>query len=451
MSVKNAIIKVVLSNFIMLLSSVFIGFILPSKLSLNDYSLFKTYTFYAGFIGIFHLGYVDGIGIRYVLCTDKKHSLKELPCDRFTFVIFQVIISSIVCIWAIVSKNILILLIGFSIVPYNLSTFHKRLFQALGEFSKYSLNTYIYSIVVLLFVFSGVYIWKCSSYVMYCIAYIIANLLSAMIMEINYYKKYCKDRGKLKKASFVNIKTGFLIMLGNLTANLFFSLDRWFVKIFYSNNDFAYYSFAISMINVVVCIINAIGIPFYNFLVTKFDKKKYQDIEVILMILGIYASVFYFPLSYIVKTFIPHYILSLKIIEFSFLVFPFMLPINVLYINLYKIEDMSKKYVTRIIFQIILSICLNLVTLYWADMKWLALVTTISYAIWFILCKRDFTYIKRSRKQFLYIICYCIVFILLINLKSFVLASVLYLLSITFMTLVAYGRKIRYYMELLSL
>ena len=56
---------------------------------------------------------------------------------------------------------------------------------------------------------------------------------------------------------------------------LFYALDRWFIKLFFSVDDFAYYSFAISIMSVINLLINAVSVTFYNYLA----KNKIYGIE----------------------------------------------------------------------------------------------------------------------------------------------------------------------------
>lgn len=65
MNLKKGIIRVFSANLLQVISAILVGFFVPSILSINDYSYLKTYTFYIGYIGLLHLGFVDGMYIRY--------------------------------------------------------------------------------------------------------------------------------------------------------------------------------------------------------------------------------------------------------------------------------------------------------------------------------------------------------------------------------------------------
>ena len=63
-TLKN-FIRVLSSNTIVLLSGMITGMMIPNILSVESYSSLKTYTLYLSYVGIFHLGYVDGLYLKY--------------------------------------------------------------------------------------------------------------------------------------------------------------------------------------------------------------------------------------------------------------------------------------------------------------------------------------------------------------------------------------------------
>ena len=65
MKLSKGIIQVITANLINLVISVGNGFLLPKFLSVESYAALKTFLLYTSYIGILHLGYVDGIYIKY--------------------------------------------------------------------------------------------------------------------------------------------------------------------------------------------------------------------------------------------------------------------------------------------------------------------------------------------------------------------------------------------------
>ena len=65
MNLRNNIIKIFSVNFLSMISSIVIGFIVPAVLSIEAYSNVKTYAFYISYVGCLHLGFVDGMYMKY--------------------------------------------------------------------------------------------------------------------------------------------------------------------------------------------------------------------------------------------------------------------------------------------------------------------------------------------------------------------------------------------------
>ena len=61
---KNILI-VTISNIIRLVAGMAIGLVIPKFLSIEDYGYYKTYTLYMTYIGLFSLGLIDGIYLKY--------------------------------------------------------------------------------------------------------------------------------------------------------------------------------------------------------------------------------------------------------------------------------------------------------------------------------------------------------------------------------------------------
>src|SRR3712207_3119929 len=80
------------ANIITLITSLVMIFVVPKALSISEYGYFKIFTFYLGYIGIFHLGFNDGIYVNY-----GNYDYETLPREKFRayfkfLTIFQVLV-----------------------------------------------------------------------------------------------------------------------------------------------------------------------------------------------------------------------------------------------------------------------------------------------------------------------------------------------------------------------
>ena len=81
--------------------------------------------------------------------------------------------------------------------------------------------------------------------------------------------------GKFKLSEYIeNIKSGIILLLGNFSNSFFTTMDRWFVKVLLTSFDFAMYSLAASMENIISVVVSSITVTMYNFFCKKPSIKN---------------------------------------------------------------------------------------------------------------------------------------------------------------------------------
>ena len=88
MSLKKGAMYVFIANVINLIISLFTGFVLPKYLSIETYSSIKLFQLYITYIGILHLGFSDGMYLKYGGKTVEEVDKKEVLAEFKTFKIF---------------------------------------------------------------------------------------------------------------------------------------------------------------------------------------------------------------------------------------------------------------------------------------------------------------------------------------------------------------------------
>ena len=83
-SVKKGVIVVFLANIINMALGVITSFILPKYLSIESYGYYKVFTLYVSYLGVIHLGFIDGIYLKYGGWELSKVNLKELHSESVT-------------------------------------------------------------------------------------------------------------------------------------------------------------------------------------------------------------------------------------------------------------------------------------------------------------------------------------------------------------------------------
>lgn len=440
MKIIKDIIRIFSANFIQLVTSLIIGFVVPVILSINDYADLKTYTFYLSYVGILQLGFHDGIYIKYGGKNEEMIDLSILKAEHNVYIIFQSIISLLLFSFALFNKDIIFLLLAISILPTNLMNFYRNYYQAVGLFKLFSKMLYANSIIYLILNIFLAIIMKYQHFELYCCTTIVANVFVCFLSEYMFHKKTRKILPNYDlKVLWNNIKVGFFVMLGSFSVIIFYALDRWFVKWFLTTNDFAYYSFAVSLLNIINTLISAVAVIFYNFLSKGVNYTLLKKIQSFLLMLGYAAASSFFILSAIIKMILPQYIPSLDITAITFIGIPLMVVINTIYINLYKASKKERRYFKIVIFMVIISFIYNLFAIYiHKSNEGIAIATVLSLITWLLYSNHDYKYLKLQIKEIVYIFILTISFISISHCLVWWVALIVYLILVFILSFIIY-------------
>ena len=450
MNLKKNILRIFSANFISMISATLIGFVIPIILSVESYSYLQTYMFYISYIGFLHFGFIDGMYIKYGGKECDEVDRGELKGEHIVFNFIQIIITLLFIVISIINRDVILIIMAFSIIPINTISFHKLFYQATGQFRNYANISYIYTIIYLAFNLILVFVFRSENYIYYCIANLLANSIVWIILEIKFYKNIKDVKFKYSKEVWNNIKIGFWVLLGNFSVILFYAIDRWFIKIFFDVDTFAYYSFAISILKVVNLLISAISITFYNYLSKGENIEKIKKMKLYFIFLGVIASGAYFVFAAIISIFLKKYTPSLSIISISFSAYPYMIIINTLYINLYKSRKEEKKYFNVVVKMVVISAIYNAIALIISKTpEAIAIATTLSFITWYIYSIKDFEYLKSSKKEIIYLGISMLSFLLLANYLNWFIGGVTYLLVVLSLTLIVYRKDVEQIVNLI--
>lgn len=439
MSLKNNIIRVFSANFLSMIAGIVISFIVPAILSVENYSYLKTYTFYVSYITFFSLGFVDGIYLKYGGKNEFEINRQDLKNEHRFYIITQLFFAIIIFFIGAFNKNIVLIITALTIIPLNVSGFYKLYYQATGNFKNYAIVSYIYTLAYFIFNVILSVIMKSDNYILYCLSVLFANGIVFLIFEYKFYKENRGIKSYFDPKVIENIKVGFFILIGNMSVILFYAVDRWFIKIFFGVADFAYYSFALSMLNVINILVSSISVTFYNYLSKGENESKIKKLKKYFLILGSGASLGYFIFAAIISLFLNKYNPSLRIISITFASYPYMIVINALYVNLYKARKNEKKYVLVVFKMVAISVIYNIIAIgIWRRPEAIALATTLSFITWYIYSMKDFKYLTSNIKEVAYLSIIMVGFLIFSNLFNWVWGGIGYAILLVVINITMY-------------
>lgn len=389
-SLKNGMLVILFANLLSLLIGLVNGFVLPKVLSVSSYADIKTYQLYVSFVGITALGYSDGLYLKYGGKKITSISNDDFNISKYNLLISQTIATIIVVIIALFINDFILIFAALSILPLNLASTYKNLFQATGEFSTYSKAINYTSILTFLGTLALLFVFRTDQSKNYLALYILVDYTTLIIIEIFFSKKYQFHNKAIASIQDYkeNVKSGFVLMLGNFSNILMTGIDRWFIKLLLSVNSFAYYSFVVSTENLVNVFITPIVTTMYNYICQ--NTTNYSQIKRIKKMCIMFASVLIssgFLLKFILEHFLTKYLPAANLIFILFLTEVFYVVIKGIYVNLYKALKEQNIYLKQMVAILLFGTLANAIAyVITKSNEGIAFATLISALCWYIVC-----------------------------------------------------------------
>lgn len=322
---KNNVIKtgfkntiyVVAAQSISLLLGIARTLLLPLLLGITNFGYWQVYLLYMSYVGIFALGFNDGIYLKY-----GKYEYDELPKETFRssirlFIVFQIVImllvSTVIMFEPDSSKQLSMLWASINIPIAGLTGVLTYVLQITNQLKKYSFYTILDKITVLIIIV-GVFLLKLDNFLIIIIADTLSRVLVLGLM-INSCKDIIFGKGIRYQFAFKeiieNVRIGIKLMLANFAGMLVLGFGRFLVERTASVEEYGIYSFAISTMNLVLVLITAIGLVIYPTL-NRLDKNNYPNYftklnkVLVIIIFGLLVSLF--PLKIFISRFMADYV-----------------------------------------------------------------------------------------------------------------------------------------------
>ena len=367
--------------------------IIPKYLSTTDYGYWQLFLLYTTYIGILHFGFLDGILVRWA-GKDLEVLREEIPTS-FRFILLEqgVIVGILVMIVGFIdipSKKIaLAVLANASIV--NILTFFLFIAQATKRFKLVTAANIgrglLFIVFILLIFFSGYFSYFSLILVTMATGIIIVFLFAFHTRDCLFY--HSNDRKSLSQYGKENIGIGIFVLLGNFTALTFATIDRLTVGSFFSITQFAVYTFAMSMCGLATVFLQAVAQVFFPYLSgsgTETRTKAYGLLKPTLVIFWAVILAAYFPFSFWIRYYLPHYADSLSLMAILLCTIGFSGQINILHANFFKVYRKQRTYFILAAISLIGAGILNLLAVsLFGTLKAVASTAVISFSLWYLL------------------------------------------------------------------
>ena len=211
----NGFIHILIANCINLLISLINGFVLPKYLAVDTYAYIKMFQLYIQYIGFFHLGFIDGVYLELGGKDINNLSKKDVSSQILFFFIFQSLVTVLIIIVGIIINDNIFIFFALNIIPLNLATLYKYIYQATGEFKIYSRILNLTSFLTLFVNLILLLVFKIQDYTLYLMFTTIVNIIIVFIIHKGIKNIFSGDTDlKFKLKEQLNyIYNGFFLMI----------------------------------------------------------------------------------------------------------------------------------------------------------------------------------------------------------------------------------------------
>lgn len=429
MNLLKNIIRVAITNIVGFGTSFIINFLLPMILTVADYGRYKQYVLYISLTYLFNCGFNDGIYIKYGGQREEDIDTKTLQEEHQFVLAFQFLVLILMLGYAYLVSNLIIALFAVTAFFDAINVFHQNYLQATGQFALYTRGSISRSIFYVLILLVAVFIRHTDYYVTYILLNICSYLFLTLYFEWHFLKNFGLTPSLHPKDHWPLFRVGIFILLANMSLTFVGNVGNWVVKWCYGLENFAFYNFQNSILNVILLIVNAVGMVFYNVISKRHDRQILNVIKRACLLLGVGSGLAFFVFRLIIQEFLPKFEASIELLAITFISIPYIMLSRILIANLYKSTVSERRYFRDSVIYVLSAFAfVFLANGLLKSMLSVAVATTMAYVAWFLYASQlKFPNLKGSGKEAFLLISHAVCFILCANFLPNLMGAGLYL------------------------
>lgn len=386
-SVIKNLYYTVAANFVTLFISVILNLFVPKLLGVREYSYWQLYVFYSSYVGFLHLGWIDGI---YLKIGGEKYdelNKQELGSQYWYLTIFEFILAVAVSVYAFLflphsDKMIIIVLTAIVAIVTISKQFIQYILQSTNRIKDYAHlsrnDRYVYVVFLAIYFLLGgrSFYWLI---VFDILAKFIVTLWGMYQIKDMIFSKLIPF-GRVFHEIIDNIKIGSNLMLSNIASMLIMGTIRFFVQNHWSIEEFGKLSFTLSISNMFLTFINAVGVVMFP-LLRRTNQARLPELFKTLRSLFVPITygflIFYVPVKIILVSWLPQYEVSLMYMGILFPMVVYEGRMSLLINTYLKALRMEKTILYVNIITLLISVVAGVVTVFVLNNLWLSVALII--------------------------------------------------------------------------
>lgn len=360
---------VISSNLLTLAISTIVILIVPKVIGVKEYGYWQLFMFYSSYLGVLHIGWLDGIYLRYG-GEQYDHLNKTLFKSQFwLLMMFQVVFAFIIAILATIVYDKQYSFILYASAVYLLismaQSFCNFVLQITSRIREYSEVTILANAIYVITVVSLILI-NVQDFRVLIMAFIFGNLVALFygmyVLKDIFFRRYVNQYFWSISETVLNIKAGIPLLMANLSAMLIIGVVRMGIQRGWGIEAFGKVSLTLSISNLLMVFINAISLVIFPKLKRVDDNKVKKLYPVIrdLLIPSVFVSMLvYFPIGYFIPMWLPKYESALVYMSVLFPMVAYQAKFEILSNTFMKVLRMEKKLLILNVLTLIISVVLT--------------------------------------------------------------------------------------------
>lgn len=454
------VVKVAISNLLRLISGILIGFLLPKVIDVTGYGYYKTFTLYASYVGLMGVGIVDGI---YLFYGGKQYD----DLEKTKFRLYSQVVIGIQILAGLTLLLVSLLFfrgeyrfifsaLSIYLIVGNVMGYYQIISQIVGRFTELANRNLVYSFlsvvaIIVLWVMSLI-LQENVSYRVFTSLYIAIFAFLAVWYIFSYRDITFGKKASIqseKKTIFCFMKNGIPLMIANLCSMFVLTIDRQFVNVLFSTQEYAIYAFAYNMLAMINTLTGAVSVVLYPTL-KKLDtdslKANYAKLISVILSIVFLCLASYYPLCWIVDVFLPQYHNSLLILRIIFPGLAISSAITIVMHNYYKAMGATVTYFLISVGILILSAVFNLgAYLIWETTTVISIASVVTCFVWYFVAEHFIAkeYKIKRIKNFFYMIAMMAAFYLVTTIDQYAVGFIVYFVICVFGIVVFHSAAIK--------
>jgi O-antigen/teichoic acid export membrane protein len=349
---RHAVIHTV-ANLGMLACSGALAFVLPRFLSVDDYGYYRLFLLYAGFAGILHLGFLDGLLLRWA-----ARPAPRLRRELSGAMVFLTLVQAALVVPIIVAVGILLprmflglaLTIALYALLWNWTALGYCALQALKLFTHLSFFTFL-GPFLLLVAAVGLHLTHRLDLRAIILVCLVSNLVAALFLWLFVRNRVPGTRHvsrNIWSGGLVHVGLGWSVLSANLLATVALSLDRLVLSRGFPIRQFAIYSFAANALALTYNMILSVSRVLFPYLSdgisVEMRIRAYFTGERVLLLIWAGGLATFFPLAWLITRWLPRYVESLPLIRVLMLATGFTASIHVLHGTYFRVVRKQNRF-----------------------------------------------------------------------------------------------------------